>query len=848
MRSRKLVRTALAVVTAAQLAAGPAPAALEVRAAVAPGGTDELAKAVLRALRASSVPARVTLERGFPIAVTGRWPVSGSTPLERARAYLRSYGDLWGLGRPGVALEVRRAPVGGTEAVTFVQTFRGLPVYGAELTVAMEGDNVIAAVGRLLTAPAEDTVPALSERTAAELARRSLERPDLLIEGTTRLVVFDPSLFVPVRNDPRLAWRVTLAGGRQVFVDANTGAAVWQQERSEDDAGFSDWELDLEHANGGEMKDTNCFNPTTIDDEAGNLDGVYAQYKGDAEIVLAWERARATYLFYHDTYGRHGLDGDDETLELYVHAGLDNASNIDDCGIQFGDGWVGGDVMTHEWTHGVTYLGHSGDPRSLSEHISDVMAEVFDDDGADWRHGEDRIGFPNQEVRDLANPARDDMGDYQIPTGKSDWYANAGILNKAAWLIGQGGSHNLFTVDGIGRPKLGHLFYAVATVLHYSASFQGEAALARAFAESWASTGKHGFTPANLCSVRNGFAAVGLGDGDKDCDGVLDSGETDDDGDGLADYFDNCNGVPSQQLSDVDGDGLGDVCDPDDDEDGVLDEADNCPREANKDQADTNMDGIGDACQDADDDDVFDGDDNCPFDPNSGQEDSDSDGEGDACEVDSDGDGLDNAEDNCPFAPNKGQADADRDGIGDACDKCAAVADDGADAYTTGIPELGIPPQPFQPDSDGDGTPDACDRNPFGAGTRVVIGDDRSYRPSSIFATPDEITRVEVAGPPGARILLPLRLTARACRNFPTARHFELSVAGLPRGVTAVVIDDEGQRAGTVERSRTRATGTAPLELDLEGGRSYLLDVRVSDATRSIQRFELAASRSPGCR
>jgi hypothetical protein len=44
--------------------------------------------------------------------------------------------------------------------------------------------------------------------------------------------------------------------------------------------GFSDWELDLEHANGGEMKDTNCFNPTTIDDAAGNLDGVFFHIQG----------------------------------------------------------------------------------------------------------------------------------------------------------------------------------------------------------------------------------------------------------------------------------------------------------------------------------------------------------------------------------------------------------------------------------------------------------------------------------------------------------------------------------------------------------------------------------------
>src|SRR4030095_7317837 len=137
MLSRRLVRTALAVVTAALLAAGPPPSR-EVRAAIAAGGTDELGRAVLRVLKESSVRGRVALERGFPTAVTGRWPVSGSTAVERARAYVRRYGDLWGLGRPGVALEVRRAPVGAIEAVTFVQRFRGLPVFGAELTVAME--------------------------------------------------------------------------------------------------------------------------------------------------------------------------------------------------------------------------------------------------------------------------------------------------------------------------------------------------------------------------------------------------------------------------------------------------------------------------------------------------------------------------------------------------------------------------------------------------------------------------------------------------------------------------------------------------------------------------------------
>jgi hypothetical protein len=41
------------------------------------------------------------------------------------------------------------------------------------------------------------------------------------------------------------------------------------------------------------------------------------------------------------------------------------------------------------------------------------MAEVFDDDGADWRHGEDRIGFPTRQCGTWRNPLRDDMERYR---------------------------------------------------------------------------------------------------------------------------------------------------------------------------------------------------------------------------------------------------------------------------------------------------------------------------------------------------------------------------------------------------------------------------------------------------
>ncbi len=64
---------------------------------------------------------------------------------------------------------------------------------------------------------------------------------------------------------------------------------------------------------------------------------------------------------------------------------------------------------------------------------------------------------------------------------------------------------------------------------------------------------------------------------------------------------DDCDGSVDEGKADLDGDGQADCVDPDDDDDGVLDEADNCPLSANPGQEDFEKDGIGDAC-DPDDD------------------------------------------------------------------------------------------------------------------------------------------------------------------------------------------------------------------------------------------------------
>jgi hypothetical protein len=93
--------------------------------------------------------------------------------------------------------------------------------------------------------------------------------------------------------------------------------------------------------------------------------------------------------------------------------------------------------------------------------------------------------------------------------------------------------------------------------------------------------------------------------GDLDEDGITDEPngvpdclEVDSDDDGIQDYEDNCPTLANADQSDIDEDGIGDLCDDDDDNDGILDVDDNCPETYNPDQADDDGDDIGDVCDD----------------------------------------------------------------------------------------------------------------------------------------------------------------------------------------------------------------------------------------------------------
>lgn len=786
----------------------------------------------LRSLqRASATPARLRFNNGFPQFVATNIAVEGLDAIDRAEQFVASYRDLYRQADEQLELGVARARTNnGLEHVSFHQSYRGIPVFGAELSVTLIRDRVMATAGSLLTQGTSiDLTPALTEADAEALARKLSDAKSAPQLGKTQLMIYDASLLGPGRPDPRLAFQVVLGlNPGRVFIDAHSGKLLGEVPLEQNDA-LDEYDLDLEDANGTNAKDTDCFSSTTADDYAGDEDEVYDDWANDPQVNGLWNHSKNTYLFYFNSFGRESYDNDGEQLEVYAHSSTTGgASYSPGCDLfQFTDPFVGFDVMVHEFTHavidqtsGLTYSGESG---GLNEAYADIMASLADNN---WTMGE---STPNGTIRSLTNPPTfgqpDRYSNLFVPALPWDTnnmddvddnggvHTNSGIWNKAASLLADGGTFNGRTVSGIGKKKMGLLYYVTMQSLPASSSMLTARDLTVSVAEMCVQMGFFGFTSNNVCQVRNALAAVELGAGDMDCDGLEDVLDGDDDNDFIGDQVDNCPTVanPGQQESFNDPDLIGDACDPDDDNDGVPDTSDNCAK-YNPNQKDVNNNGLGDACEDYDLDGIFDDFDNCMVDANPDQKDSDNDGEGDVCDLDLDDDGVTGFSDNCQFISNADQKDSDGDGLGDACDPCPNTANE-VTAWTTGIPELGIPPKPYIPDSDGDGIPDACDESKFGKNSITIDG----TKNWDILTADGRAHSIEVAGQVGMPFPLDLEICPRGCPERPSPLILEL--LGLSKGLNVRIADDTGRAVALVHSTEERAQ----VSFVPEGGRTYNL-------------------------
>lgn len=757
----------------------------------------------IEALRAASTDA-VTVEftHGFASTVVGRWPTAGATALARARSFIGSWPALYPLEDERIQLVAAGVVPGRATTVRFEQRYNGYSVHRASMVVILDEDAVFATLGRLVpTGVVVPSRPGMTAHQALTRLREDVALREAHLVGTPELVVTIGGLgAVPEGTPAMLSWRIALAHGASSaihLVDSTTGRVVASEAMAYEDALY-DQDLDLEDAN--ETSGDLCWFETTANDKAGDEDGVFPGWEFDLEINSLWRHAKQAYYYLCGSHGYESYDNDGEWWEVFGHASAESAYYNSFCDqFVFIDEHTGGvDVVVHEVTHAViahtselVYCNQSG---ALNESFADLLGAFADDDllGGKWLIGEDT---PGGAIRSLAEPELfgqpSRMSDYVVMTrDEGGVHTNSGIPNHAGYLLVEGGELPDRTIQGLGQDAGSDLLFATMESLPSSSTFSAAAYAAVTTARIWSLLAVPGFDAQAVCDVRNAYWAVGVLAGDRDCDGVVDPADDDDDQDGVADSDDNCPAVSNPLQINTDFDPDGDACDEDRDNDGVPDDEDNCRTRSNADQLDVDADGVGDVCVDWDLDGVKDGSDNCIHDPNPSQSDVDLDREGDACDPDTDGDGQSDNDDNCPFDADPSESDRDGDGTGDVCDRCPGQAD-GVAAWTTGVPELGIDPAPMQPDVDGDGTPDACDDTAWGD-RRAARAGRLPVRASEAFVALDGVSRQYTLEAEPGQVMSFVLPQCVACPEDLTAIGPQLTFTGLGAGVRVWVSDALG--------------------------------------------------------
>ncbi|HYF46909.1 MAG TPA: M4 family metallopeptidase, partial [Acidimicrobiales bacterium] len=414
----------------------------------------------------------------------------------------------------------------GGSAVRLQQEVGGVPVYGGQASLQLdESGDVESALSDLSARAATvDTHADLAAEEAREQALARVARdtgvPVHRLEGSAPARwIFDPEVVgAPEQGGARLAWRVEVTGpdvATTVLVDADQGGA------------FLAMDQDV-HA----LQRSVCDRPAPDDRNCNG--GPYARTEhgppsGVGEVNQAFGYLGFAYLFFRDRFDRDSLDGAGLPLRATVRwcsattCDYDNAfwhGTPGEEGIVLGSGFVTDDIVGHELTHGLVQytagLFTQYQSGAINESMADVFGELidltdgFDGAGGDvrWLMGEDRAAG---HLRNLMDPTAKNHPDTMTsPLYRGDaggMHANAGVGNRAAALMTDGGTVGSTTITGLGADKVAAIWYEALTAHLTSGSDYAD--LAHALPQACADlVGTLGMTLGDCAQVESAVGAV----------------------------------------------------------------------------------------------------------------------------------------------------------------------------------------------------------------------------------------------------------------------------------------------------------------------------------------------------
>ena len=482
---------------------------------------------------------------------------AANLPIEYAPSNVRPDPDFPGQYVAQVEQRVGGVPVFGSSGKLTLN--RSLDVM--QLTASFSASPITAAAPQV---PQTDAIQTARAALAADLQARPADDPIRAQAGrlaempaTATVTVFDPAVLrsIAAPGPARLAWLVTIESFR-IFIDGENRSVLhlYRDQRS------------------GLLRKVFDLNGTTAHPGIAMFDdspGVLPAQMPPEDAVKAFENSKKVYDFFFKTFGRDSFDDNDGDGPLgagalksnvrygavknafwCVRADLDcPKANV----MVYGPGYAGAlDVVGHEMVHGViaheANLVYDGQPGAVNEALADIFGALIEQaqGGGNWTIGEAVPGFsPEKPLRNLADPhltgpngvsrfdkkARystetnrgqpDHMSDlmnrtHELCRTTNDFFNgcvhfNSGILNKAAYLIAQGGEHKGVSVTGIGTDKLGRIVYrSLTTKLNAASDFSDTS---DAFLQSCVDLTKSAqfdFVASDCVSVEKAFQAVGL--------------------------------------------------------------------------------------------------------------------------------------------------------------------------------------------------------------------------------------------------------------------------------------------------------------------------------------------------
>ncbi|EOO58638.1 hypothetical protein IKE_06253, partial [Bacillus cereus VD196] len=276
-------------------------------------------------------------------------------------------------------------------------------------------------------------------------------------------------------------------------------------------------------------------------------DNVFHQ-PDDAAAVDAHFYTGVAYDYYKNKHNRNSYDNKGAPIKSIINVDImENNAMFNGKYLVY---WAGDgktyrsnagslDVVGHEFTHGVTdassnliYMNESG---ALNEALSDLFGTLIEYEyyskhpkqgKPNWDFGEDVYIDGKTVDRSLRDPASvyleapliDIEGKNHIRypdhysklfTGSEDSggvHVNSSIINKASYLLANGGTHYGVTVKGIGNEKVGKIYYLANTEMftEYTGFSLARAGLEQAAAKLY------GVNSEEVKAVKAAYDAVGI--------------------------------------------------------------------------------------------------------------------------------------------------------------------------------------------------------------------------------------------------------------------------------------------------------------------------------------------------